>query len=724
MAPAALPPDWNEMNAQRVSSLAEKVQSRMHTPFHLSQTKVPSGPVACLPKGIPPEIHFEAGRCVDSPMSALPPVAEDMDFAIRKTVALGSRADAWRKRQLRVLRAWINNATELENFWSQFISENARMAAPGVRPHAIDLLAHSMRWPDKSLAAMAAAGASPIGRQETTGVFRPKQTLADLQGEVFETEGGNFMQELLAKKPPSDEQKNIVYKLSEEERNLGLLEGWYTAAELDAEFGKGQWRAMPRYAVWQAGSGKWRLIDNGRAGQQNATFEACETIHTTCTAAGVAAAARFRKHTGKALRGRDAIVASTQDMWKAYRQVPCHPRCNKFLLIMIWHPSMGKWVFGKARGLLFGLSGAVLAFNRIPAFITAVARRWLAIPVQSFFDDFRVLDVARAKGSANKYFGFLMEMLGWKLDEGKARGPASEILFLGNAENYKPAGGPNDVIIGPKEGRVEAIAETVKELLKGRKLTQGDAKTLRGRLLHLASTCAGRMGKGVLYHISQRAEGGNEEWSEGLEHNLVFVWQLLQLLKPRRIDLHMGTARGPRVWTDASYAIDDSGAPRCKICAIIATETLAKPEGIVLEVPREVLASFKARKQQIHMGELLGPFCAILQWPSLLKDHSTVFFIDNMGALCNIVNGSSRELDAGTLTFAMHLRLAQLNATCWWEWVASESNCSDGGSREGITCPMSRKLGITLVSKQFPVLPREFTQLKPHDWETFWEKPN
>ncbi len=80
MAPAALPPDWNEMNAQRVSSLAEKVQSRMHTPFHLSQTKVPSGPVACLPKGIPPEIHFEAGRCVDSPMSALPPVTEDMDF--------------------------------------------------------------------------------------------------------------------------------------------------------------------------------------------------------------------------------------------------------------------------------------------------------------------------------------------------------------------------------------------------------------------------------------------------------------------------------------------------------------------------------------------------------------------------------------------------------------------------------------------------------------------
>ena len=37
---------------------------------------------------------------------------------------------------------------------------------------------------------------------------------------------------------------------------------------------------------------------------------------------------------------------------------------------------------------------------------------------------------------------------------------------------------------------------------------------------------------------------------------------------------------------------------------------------------------------------------------------------DNMGVLCNIMNGAAKELDAGTVTFALHLRLAELKASC------------------------------------------------------------
>ena len=83
-------------------------------------------------------------------------------------------------------------------------------------------------------------------------------------------------------------------------------------------------------------------------------------------------------------------------MWKAYRQIPCHPDQSRYMVVMVWHPLEKKYVFGETKGLLFGLAGSVLAFNRVPAFITAVARRWLAIPVQHFFDDFRLLDVQRS----------------------------------------------------------------------------------------------------------------------------------------------------------------------------------------------------------------------------------------------------------------------------------------------------------------------------------------
>ena len=113
-------------------------------------------------------------------------------------------------KKMQSMRAWLKNAVDLEEHWRQFRSENARQAAPGVRPHAIDLLAHSIKWPDRTLPAMLAAGATPIGRQETTGIFRSKFTEAEMRSEDFVQEGGDFMQTLMAQKPPSDEQKTVV----------------------------------------------------------------------------------------------------------------------------------------------------------------------------------------------------------------------------------------------------------------------------------------------------------------------------------------------------------------------------------------------------------------------------------------------------------------------------------------------------------------------------------
>ena len=46
-------------------------------------------------------------------------------------------------------------------------------------------------------------------------------------------------------------------------------------------------------------------------------------------------------------------------------------------------------------GLAFGMAVAVLDCNRVPAQLTAVARRWLGTPALNFFDDFRIHSLAR-----------------------------------------------------------------------------------------------------------------------------------------------------------------------------------------------------------------------------------------------------------------------------------------------------------------------------------------
>ena len=716
----SLGPDWNEMNANLISGLAEKVQARKHTPWHLSKNACGHGPVASLPKGLPPQVHFKAGCLADSPIDTSPQVPDDLDFAIRKTVEIGSKADAWRRGRFNALKSWISQAHDLENMWQSLKSDNSIEVAPNVRPHALDLLAHSIKWPDISVPALMAVGAAPLGRQELTGVFRHRETAATLDPKDFKSSSASFMEAMRARPPPRGDQAAIVFDLSTKEQEAGLLSEWRSEEYLDLKYGKGEWRALPRYVIKQGS--KWRLIDNGRAGEHNSTYDASETIHTTCTSAGVSIACRFREVIGKPLRKEDSITISTQDMWKAYRQIPCHTDQLRFMMVIVWHPAEKKWVYGESKALLFGLTGSVLSFNRIPALIVALARRWLAIPVQNFFDDFRIMDLDKSKGSANRFFCiFVQDILGFKIDKGKEQLPDSKATFLGNIEQYKVPDLIDSMMIAAKPGRQDSIREFIMKALAHTKLTPGDAKTLRGRIIHYSSTCAGRVGKGILHFVNEQASMEKASWSEGLMFNLLFLIELLALDIPRIISLSPVRSKQVRVWTDASFFTDSVGIPICKLCGIISLEGM-DPEGFVTVVPPSLIALFKERKQQIHMGELLAPVCAVLQWGRWFRDASSIFYIDNMGVLCNIVNGSARELDAGTMTFALHLQLASLRSSAWWEWVESESNCSDGGSRVGITCPIARELGITLREVPFPSIPNNFMRMSPSEWACFWEE--
>ena len=546
----ALPPDWAEMHAHAASGLSERVQAKKHTPWHLKKGITGSGPIASLPKGLPPAVHFKAGCKAESPLDEQNDIPDDMNFAIMKTIALGSKADAWRRQQVKALQAWISHSQNLEEMWEELRSENSLEVVPNVRPHAWDLLSHSVKWPDVSVAAMMATGARPLGKQEFTGIFRQKETESTMDTEDFIGDSSAFMTTMKQRPPPSSSQARTIYDLSLKEQKAGLLSEWVSEDYLDKKYTRGKWRALPRYAIDQGG--KWRLIDNGKAGKHNETYAADETIHTTCTSAGVSAASTFRRLMGKPLRKDEGLTISTQDMWKAYRQVPCHPDQLGFMIVMVWHPDHHKRVYAESKGLLFGLTGAVLAFNRVPALVVALARRWLAIPVQNFFDDFRILDIAKSGGSANKFFCILVqEVMGLKLDPAKEQKPHHEAVFLGNVKQYKVPYKVDHIRLAPKPGRKEAIKKFVAASLSERRLTPGEAKTLRGKMIHYASTCQGRVGKGVMHHINEQAQKEAADWCEGLEFNLLFMDELLTMDIPRTIPLSPDKIKKVRLWTGA-----------------------------------------------------------------------------------------------------------------------------------------------------------------------------
>ena len=88
-------------------------------------------------------------------------------------------------------------------------------------------------------------------------------------------------------------------------------------------------------------------------------------------------------------------------MKNAYRQNPVHPDHYRFVTVAFWRYLEQAIMFLMLLGSPFGLSSAVLNFNRTPALQTAVLRRCLGVlSTHHFYDDFGIVDVAAAHGTA------------------------------------------------------------------------------------------------------------------------------------------------------------------------------------------------------------------------------------------------------------------------------------------------------------------------------------
>ena len=116
------------------------------------------------------------------------------------------------------------------------------------------------------------------------------------------------------------------------------------------------------------------------------------------------------------IRPRRAQRRATRDMKRAYRQLPVWQKHQHFHIICAWHPLEGRWKFAELKGLAFGISVAVLHFNRVPAQIIAIARTWLGIPAINFFDDVRLHAVESCASLMWDTFNWLINKIGWLFD--------------------------------------------------------------------------------------------------------------------------------------------------------------------------------------------------------------------------------------------------------------------------------------------------------------------
>ena len=113
-----------------------------------------------------------------------------------------------------------------------------------------------------------------------------------------------------------------------------------------------------------------------------------------------------------------------------------------------------------------------------------------------------------------------------------------------------------------------------------------------------------------------------------------------------------------------------------------------------MDVPIAVLDSWKQRKQQIFPAESFAPIMASVADPLLFRGRDVLWFIDNEAAASTIIRGATREEDVQGIAELTQFFWASLRCRVWIEWIDSDSNPSDGLSREGLLCEWCSSRGV------------------------------
>ena len=216
----------------------------------------------------------------------------------------------------------------------------------------------------------------------------------------------------------------------------------------------------------------------------------------------------------------------------------------------------------------FGLMGAVLDFNRVSAHLVAIARRWLAIPVVGFYDDYKLTELLASCPSADAAFTELVSWLGWSLDPGKHQKPAPSLTFLGTLEVTAFRGDVELFGLTPTPKRLADLRSDVEAIVGATSVSRGDIASLRGRVVHLVSTLQGRLGSSLTGQMTEalKGEGGRLEVRWALQRELRWLLALLDLNLWKVVNL---ASRRPSVTliTDASWGSGPRLLRRSHVCA-------------------------------------------------------------------------------------------------------------------------------------------------------------
>ncbi|CAE7297549.1 F25B4.6 [Symbiodinium sp. CCMP2592] len=556
------------------------------------------------------------------------------------------------------------------------------------------------QFPDPEVCTFMEEGVPLVGIEPSSPLFPPRPRPTKATPEQLDSQAVWRRRELLSKPPQAlaDDELEILNAETKEECRLGFLEGpFFDEAAVAERLGSEEWSPSQRFLLLQGEERKPRVIDNLRDSGINASFGSTSHLHLHdidfVTALTMLIAdvwnckdeVRVPLSTGEVLTGHwhpDSLRAEWTgrcfDLSKAYKQVPVLESSLKYAVIAM-PDRKRKWVFYLARGLPFGGSGSVFAFNRVSRAIWHVAVEKLRMVTSVFVDDFPTLEIGPLTQSATSVFSRLLTALGWvhATTGKKAIDFTSTWVALGAKFDVSKLH-EGRLEISNKEGRVDRIRGMAGAMLdEGADLRQL-ATSLHGLLNFASGFTLGSSLKPIARICSRISARPSSFGAEALKQMNDLLAATLSSLRPRTI-----TVSDPRkpviVYTDGSY--EDEVAKWGSFFVDLESGEKFVLAGVVPEELRKMWHT-QVGEQIICEVELFAVVCAKWVYGKRMSARKAFIFIDNNSALATLIKRSSQSEAMFRLMALVNVMDSVHPVGAWYHRVPSKSNPADLPSRD------------------------------------------
>ena len=652
-----------------------------------------------LPPGLGKSEHLRRALHLPSPFLVKSWPEADVGFVLDMICVWRECLPGFASRQRHILATVATALSVLEDHLASRRVPSAKAVASSKRPGFVAFLSAILRWPDVTQPECLVLGHSIVGDILPSGVFRSVSSQSTMSVDNWLSEAEDAIDRIMASKPPLHVQ-DILDATCDEQRK-GYCSRFYTREEIDAMFGKSQWRPLERFLIVQP-CGKKRVIDNARKTSHNAATVMSETIHTVHIdfIASVLADLSSRLGLGTPpweVPGLEWLQAriGTDDLPDAYRQLPVSPSQQGFSVISIHIPGVG-WRFSLLWGLAFGLESAVVNFNRWPMLAIAASRRCACSLAAAYFDDELSVELLAQHDVSGPGLRCILNLMGSPPQQSKSFRPQCDRLYLGASIHLGSFVTDGFVRFQPKFLTRRKVMDKLSMALSSRSLSRDDAGKLRGDLQWMYSMCSGFLGRFAGPVLSQHQSQELPDLSDDEFRMLQLLQGFVATALPRDVQVIRNLSSPTIVYSDASY---DGRILRLG-WVIFKPHTV--PLGGSTVVPESVLSSWKPRIQQIYPGETLAVLVATVLCPDHLANSDLLWFVDNESAVSALIRSSTSQEDVHLISQATHVKLHSLGCRLWVEWIDSESNLSDGLSRLGILDPWTCDRQWQLQDFPFP----------------------